>query len=322
MKVIESIESIYNEQKILYEKLEIKVKATIDAFKQSSWFYLGRIKSIESYALKLETGRFGDAKSINDFFACTLVVENLSQINHVVRLIKKEFVIVVQKPKDLLFTHKLSHSFEFDDLRLYVKLKKTPYIDTDPISELEFEIQIKTFLQHAWGIATHDLIYKTDMISWPKERIAYQIKAMLEQAEVAISSVNEMINVPEINKENSISKKQKKILNFFSIHYEKEDLPKDLVRLCKNTLELLVALNLDITELEKILIKETALGRGTKLKNLSPYLLIMQSILNQKPELFDEYINSTDERKFKLIIPKEVNIGSLVVKNENNIVKL
>ncbi len=65
-------------------------------------------------------------------------------------------------------------------------------------------------MQHAWGLATHDLIYKADEINWPKERIAFQIKAMLEQAEVTISGVNNLISLPEVSKDNYETAEQKK----------------------------------------------------------------------------------------------------------------
>src|SRR6185295_542993 len=81
-----------------------------------------------------------------------------------------------------------THEFSFDDLRLYTKWKPDVTLPTPTFAGVVFELQIKTFLQHAWSIATHDLIYKTDSISWPKERVAFEIKAMLEHAENAIFS--------------------------------------------------------------------------------------------------------------------------------------
>ena len=61
-------------------------------------------------------------------------------------------------------------------------------------------MQVKTFLQHAWGIATHDLIYKTDDVSWSRQRIAYQIKAMLEHAEMSIQEAGRLAEAVALSK--------------------------------------------------------------------------------------------------------------------------
>ena len=216
MKIIQSIEAIYEEQYQLNQRLQSKVDEIFSRIRKISWHYLSRLKQLESFALKLETGRFHDPRKLEDFFACTLVVENLDQINNARSLIRQHFDIKIQRPKSQRITHKESSSFQFDDLRLYATLKNSPFLPPDPLSEIVFEIQIKTFLQHAWGLATHDLIYKTDEINWPKERIAFQIKAMLEQAEVAISGVGNLISLPEVSKDNFETTQQKKILTSLS----------------------------------------------------------------------------------------------------------
>lgn len=282
MKIVKSIDTVFNTN---YEYMEVLKKRVDDLFinnKNPLWHYVSRIKAEESYALKLETGRVSNPAELEDFFACTIVVENLSQIEFAIRLVEKFCIIEERRPKETSFTHKEPHSFQFDDLRLYVKLKKDEYTPASPIYNFLFEIQIKTFLQHAWTIATHGLIYKSDTISWSKERIAFQIKAMLEHAELSIAGVENLATFPEIAKEDKNSIDLKKILKIYTDFFEVEALPKDIVRLCKNTQSLLYALRLSGDELAEILEKEREEGRGPHISNLSPYLIVVQSIIYQK----------------------------------------
>lgn len=322
MKIIQSIEAIYDTQKEINLILKKRVDEIFSTIKKENWHYFSRVKQLESFALKLETGRFVDSSKLSDFFACTLVVENLDQITKANALIRSKFNIIEQKPPNPRFTHKLPWSFEFDDLRLYGTLLQAKNMPEEPITKVIFEIQVKTFIQHAWSLATHDLIYKSDEINWSKERIAFQIKAVLEQAEVTISGVNNLINLPEVAKDNHETTAYKKILRFYTDLFSKDDLPKDLVRLCKNTKELLDSLKLSLPEIRVILSAETAIGKGVKIKNLSPYLVLIQAIINQRKEIVEEYLNSGQEKKFKLILPKEIDVTSLDIQSRLNLVKL
>ncbi|MBT2623518.1 hypothetical protein [Chryseobacterium sp. ISL-6] len=321
MKIVQSIEAIYEEQKILNQLLKNRVDDIFTRIKESSWHYFSRLKQLESFALKLETGRFNDPQKLEDFFACTIVVENLDQIKRVTSLIQRNFNVISKRPQSSKLTHKESSSFQFDDLRIYVSLTQEEFLPEEPIAKITFEIQVKTFLQHAWSLATHDLIYKSDEINWPKERIAYQIKAMLEQAEVTISGVNGLINVPEVLKDNYETTQQKKILKFYKEYFDLDDLPKDIVRLCKNTNEFIGALNINVVHLREILKEENKLKRGVYQKNLSPFLLVVQSVINQRPSLIQTFLNEDTSQKFKIILPKELEIHTLSIKNEVNIVK-
>lgn len=322
MKIVQSIEALYEEQRVLNDLLKSQVDNVFSRIKSNSWHYFSRVKQLESFALKLETGRFSNPNSLEDFFACTIVVENLDQINRANSIIRQNFNVEYQRPNNARQTHKDPSSFQFDDLRLYAKLIQSDFLPEEPINQIVFEIQIKTFLQHAWSLATHDLIYKSDEINWSKERIAYQIKAMLEQAEVAISGVNSLINVPEVLKDNFESIQHKKILKFYKEFFSMEDLPNDIVRLCRNTDELLKAINLKTGELRQILKDENDQGRGTNFKNLSPFLLLIQSIVNQKPNVIETFFKNESQQKFKIVLPKELNVSSVSLGNEEKIIKI
>lgn len=321
MKILNSINKIYEDQFIINAKLKDKVENLLKREIKSSWFFDSRLKKLESFALKIETGRFENPMKLEDFYGCLIVVENTNEIEIAIEKVQKFFIEIYRRPKEKDFTHKNSDSFPFDDLRLYVKLKNEEYLPQEPINDIVFEIQIKTFLQHAWSITTHDLIYKSEKISWSRERVAFQIKAMLEQAEVSISGVDRLSELPELTKENSKFKLLKEIQKIIIELWPKADLPSDILRLSQNTFELISALRINSEELRTILKSESQQGRGINTRDLSPYNIIVQSIINQKANSIKEYLNFK-KGKFKLFIPNEIILNGIDIRESNNIVRL
>lgn len=323
MKIVNSISKIYFEQRPLAEKLQQQVDNTVRANKKDTWHYYSRIKSEESFALKLETGRVKTPSKLEDFYACTLVVENINEIKKGVEFIESLFDIKNRKPAEDSFTHKESYSFAFDDLRLYVSLKKVEYLPPGSLPDLIFEIQIKTFLQHAWSIATHDLIYKSDTVSWPKQRIAYQVKAMLEQAEISISGVDGLSQLPELAKENRESKGLNQIKNFLIDTFPAEALPFDLLRLSGIVNDVLRTFKVDLVQLKVIVDAETAAEKGVKTLDLSPYGIILQSIINQKPVLFESvFKNGYKLRSNGIFLPSEILVDKINFEEETNAIRI
>jgi ppGpp synthetase/RelA/SpoT-type nucleotidyltranferase len=267
---------------------------------------------LESFALKIETGRCANPNAIEDYFGCLIVVQSISEIAIALAMITKFCTIEYRRPKSDDVTHKNSDSFPFDDLRLYAKLRAEEFLPEDPLTNIVFEIQVKTFLQHAWSIATHDLIYKSDKISWARERIAYQIKAILEQAEVSISGADKLSELPEVSKENPDFTLLKEVQKLIIDSWDSEDLPADTLRLSRTVFDLLKALGLSVKELEIILAAETGVGKGVKTRDLTPYTIILQSIINQKPDFIKKFDSNTKNR-FKIFLPKEVSLGDLVI---------
>lgn len=306
MKIPTSVRYIFEDRKPLYEKLRLVVDKKLGSVKKEEWHYISRVKVEESFALKVESGRYDDISTLEDFFACTLVVPNFGHIKEAEATVRSIFKFSHRRPVNDALTHKLPYSFEFDDLRLYAKWEDDPVLPPTEVNGLVFEIQIKTFLQHAWSIATHDLIYKSCEADWSKERIAYQIKAMLEHAESSIQQAEDMAKSSSAMKTDKTTKRLSSLIILLgNIWKNEDDLPEDKKRLVINVSSLLKYLDMSNDTLKKILIKEAAIGRGAHTRNLSPYGIIVQSILNQEPGKLLEYMESGDR---KIFLPREIEL--------------
>jgi len=298
---------LFNEQLVRNNELKKLVDEKIINFKSENWHYVSRLKSIESFALKIESGRFHKPQKLEDFFACMIVVENINAIKQAEELIKNHFEISERRPKSDNQTHKHSNSFQFDDIRLYLTWKDDPKLPPKGVSDILFEVQIKTFLQHAWSIATHDLIYKTDSVNWAQERIAFQIKAMLEHAEISILEVDKLAKSNSLNKTNRQTKELLNILKLLCDFWDIGQLPNNIVTLARNVQELLNNLKIDLKKLKNILNAETKQGKGARILNLSPYGAIIQSLLNHETEKVINYLLS-DTKQFKILLPNEIDL--------------
>ena len=308
MKVSKSLRDIYSKQRGLCEQLRKRVdNIMMNKLKERRWHYESRVKTIESFALKIETGRYDDPNQIEDFFACTLVVENLDSMAEAESRVRNKFTFYERRPKKNDFTSKPSDSFRFDDTRLYVRWKDVPSVRPAGLSELLFEAQIKTFLAHAWSIATHDLTYKTNEKSWPKERIAFQIKATLEHAETSIQEAKNLAKSTSLKKTDELSERISTIIKLINELWPAVALPYDKRRLAENIDNLIRSIGVDSQALRQILLKEKDLGRGPKTLNLSPYATIVQSLFNQELEKMANYVTGRNHR-FKIYVPRELEL--------------
>ena len=307
MKISSSIRQLHQSQYEINKPLEIRVKDLLGDGNKSRWFYKARVKELESFAQKIETGRFKPA-ALEDFFACTIVVENRKAISEAKELVEKFCTIEYRRPEDDITTHKYPEIFQFDDLRLYVKLKPLDIGPSTPIDNVIFEVQIKTFLQYAWGIATHNLIYKGDSISWGKARLAFQIKAMLEHAEISIEQVNEIAKSSALSITDAKTQTFKDIISWLESTWDKELLPKDLFRLSQTIEKLMSSLKLELKDIKDAVDSDTRVGLGTNLKNLSPYEVVTKSLLNQRRHEFITY-QKNKWGKLKILITPEMDVA-------------
>jgi hypothetical protein len=317
MKIPSSLESTYNALRHeVYEPLQERVDHIIQQVRDPAWHYCGRIKALESFVQKLETGRYPSA-FLEDFFACTLVVENATRIDDAVGCVRDYCSVEYQRPEQRARTHKTPDAFPFDDLRLYVKLLPRAG-DHAQLSPYIFEVQIKTFLQHAWSIAAHDLIYKTDKVDWSEERIAYQIKATLEHLDLSLRKEAIAAKRDCVSCTDNSSEDLQHLIELLRETWQAESLPKDLGRLARTINSILKGTGLAIADLAGIMRREEELGRGARLLNLSPYSSILSALFRHEQE---KLLNALNAHKFRLFLVKDLDIeDSLLTQIQNNVI--
>lgn len=310
MKITKSVRRLYDEQLAINRLLEKRVKELFEGSKPESWFYRGRIKPVESFAQKLETGRLDDPAALEDFFACTLVVDNRTAIDQATAFVERFCEVQYRRPPSPEATFKRPDAFPFDDLRLYVRLKSTGL--DEPLSQVVFEVQIKTFLQYAWGIATRDLIYKGDQISWGKARVAFQIKAMLEHAEISIAEVEAISGSGALSVSDEETREKNRMMEWLHESWATEQLPADRRRLVDTIIQLARGMALSLDEIIAVVNQDTAAGDGVHLRDLSPYGIVVRALFIHRPEKVRRFLRDSNPRqKLRILLTEEMDIGDL-----------
>ena len=178
-----------NYQKLV--SLEKYVRSSVTNFcTQHDYLFKGRIKSVDSLSEKIEAGYIKSWSEINDLYACTIVIPTRADEDKVSRWLRSAFNELSVKSRESQL--KSPDVFRFDGLRWTGSLNSDiVHSDTNlpaGLDEVKFEVQVVTAFEHAWGVVTHDLVYKAGVVSWREQRLASQLKASVEQIEVLIDA--------------------------------------------------------------------------------------------------------------------------------------
>ncbi len=282
MKIAQGVRALHAEREELYRRLGADVEARLrPRVEEEKWFFLGRVKQLESFALKLETGRVENPYRSEDFYACTIIVPTAARVEAAEALVASLYTLRQRRPAEDSTTHKAASNFVFDDLRLYVEQPESSSGRDADLDGLLFEIQIKTILQYAWAVATHDLTYKADSVSWPRERIAFQVKAMLEHAELAIAGAQTLAEAPAIAKSDRATNEISRILEDIATVWSDDQLPKDRKRLAETISAVLRMCRLASDQFN-VIIETERLRVGLLPTDISPYAFTIQALANSK----------------------------------------
>jgi ppGpp synthetase/RelA/SpoT-type nucleotidyltranferase len=316
MKVPQSVGDIYDQRRPLLEKLGGDVEKLVRGHIPREWHFISRVKSRESFALKVETGRFPKLEAMEDLFACTVVVRNVAEVSQAETIIASLFEISERRPPTGGNRRARPDTFDFDHIRLYVSWRDDDRLPPSGYGGITFEVQVKTYLQHAWAIATHDLVYKTDEVSWGKARIAAQVKAMLEHAELTITHASALAAAGELQRTSEQFDGLREIIDALRQAWEGESerLPADIRRLAENVLVLTEAVGIDPAVLRDDLLAERAAGRGPLIETLSPFGVIVQSLLIRRPDGMKVVLEGgkREKRMPKIVIHSEVTLPASI----------
>lgn len=303
MKIPRKIESIYDDLTPEYLVLKNTVDEILFAIAQKNeWFYRSRIKKVESFCQKLEIDSRYFSSKYEDLLGCEIIVDTRTDIQVVLDELKPLFTIETQRPKDIAGTNLEPDSFRFADLRLYLR-KKNISGPEESIHKLKFELQVKTIFSYSWSKATHGLIYKAKDISWAKERVAYQVKAMIEQSEYAIANIESTKTdfFPTHSKFESLQR----IANLLKDKWTTALLPSDLKRCAENVLKLAELFGIEAKSASDILEGAFTADFLEKHRNLSPFYA---SLVAFEPAARDAASRKKDGRnRNTLLLIEELN---------------
>lgn len=219
----------YEQSLKLVENAGLRVKDTLVAFcEQQGYLFEGRVKSLESVAEKVESGRYRSWFDIDDLYAASIIIPLPSDEPSVLGFLNDTFTRVrltkrgqVKKPPD---------TFRFDSSRFIGRLRAPDGFDAGPeasIYKVQFEIQVKTVFEYAWSKTTHALAYKSQDVSWERLRLAAQLKASVELLDALVLRFDTAVQFVEKGSSFDLQDK-KKIYLFFSEKAKAGSIPSEV----------------------------------------------------------------------------------------------
>lgn len=221
-------------------EIERRVEETMIPFcRENGFIFDGRIKTLESAAEKIESGRFSSWDGLDDLYAFTVAVPLSVDEEYVRQYIKNTFEVASIKERGQ--TPKPPDVFRFDSTRISAKLRSLPgtSVDVEPsIFNIEFEVQVKSLFDYAWSKTTHALTYKSGIVDWKRYRLTAHLKAVVEQADFLLVGFEKAAELVTDGQSPDVADKAAMQQVFRSLVEEKliptELVPKDWSRFADN----------------------------------------------------------------------------------------
>jgi len=220
-----------------------RVRDVVLGFCESRGFAsLWRIKSAESLAEKVETGRYSRWAEVDDLFACSIIVPSVGDEPDVLQFLEHQFVTSTVRRRGT--TLKDPAIFRFDATRFIGRLQPRSGLAGD-LHQISFEVQVRTAFEHAWAVATHPLVYKGRVVDWRNARLAAQMKALVEQLDQLVAKPTQAVEAISLQSWPDVAARDEIVRGFLQFESEgllpPECLPASWVRFSENLLGFLKA---------------------------------------------------------------------------------
>ena len=259
-----------------------------------------RIKPKESLMAKIEKeGYKNPADEIEDLVACTLIVNKTSEIDFVKKVIEQKFNIEAEKSK----RSRSPNEFVYDAVHLILSFKDDPFISNRgrDILGRKFELQIRTGLQNTIDKVTREEIYKTDVLTWQKDRTASEIRANLELLDLLLDSFPKIADFQE-EREYELYKRRNKIIDLLKYTWTAEKLPEDLRRASIIIEDYLKLAEAEVEDLSNWL-KLDKYAYIVKAVSITPCQIILMILFLEKKNRF---LQTVERRNRRLLITSEM----------------
>ena len=222
-----------------------RVRDQVYSFCEKNGFaFTGRIKTRDSVAEKLETGRYQSWVEVDDLYACAVVVPTLLDEVDALNFLEERYEQVEVRKRGS--TQKDPTVFRFDATRFIGRLRADERLDdASPLRKILFEVQIRSAFEHAWSVTTHALAYKSDEVNWRRLRLVAQLKAAVEQLDGLVLGFDAAADEISEHRWPEVAAK-KKIESTFLELIEAGSLPDDAApqswaRFCENLFRIMMA---------------------------------------------------------------------------------
>lgn len=277
-----------------------RVDAILSAYaEERDGQYASRIKTIDSILDKVVLGNYEQLLDIEDLFAATIILPSApigETLTSFTEYLSGHFIKCETRSNR---TRKPSE-FIYDDLHFILRFKDSAHLLNKALLSFSFELQVKSYLQHAWAKATHNSIYKAPIESWRASRVAAQTRAAVEMVEAALA-IGENLLPDEADQRYKPIDDRVTVLGLL-LEWWKGEFPANRRRLGIFTLNSLKLAGLSIVDFQHVLESPRAKEiRNVKSVSLQQAILVLllekslDSIVRNAQEKGDQYLLITRE---------------------------
>lgn len=191
----------YETERFIYEAYEKKcvgiVEELLSEFELQYHVIESRVKTIESFKNKVKDKRTDGEEvtyitDITDIVGLRIITFYEDIVDEITNMLKPEFKV---DEKNSIDKRNKDDRFGYSSVHLILELNndRVSLPENKKFKGLKFEIQIRSLLQHAWAVVSHELKYKNEK-SFPEEmsrKLARQ-SGMLEEVDDNFRSIRDL----------------------------------------------------------------------------------------------------------------------------------